>query len=158
MATYYTTYAYAKGRFGLDFLFSLLADQIDEASTTDTAKEADIQAYIEAEIEKIDAFIDAACVKQVDVPVATTNKSFGLLEAIAEALILRKVASHTQQDDIPSKLENEYIAAMRQLGQIMRGELAIAQTGQTGPSTAGDSIAISEPEETPFHTDLSDAW
>lgn len=66
--------------------------------------------------------------------------------------------SYTQQDDLPTKVENEYIGAMRTMAQIMRGELVIAQDGQVGPSDDGESIVVSAAEATPFHTDMEDAW
>jgi len=154
---HYTNYAYVEGRLGEEFLLDILEDQIPDG-TADGAELTVIEAYVEAECVKIDALIDGACVKQIAVPVESTNKSFGLLKGVAEALILRKVASHTQHDDVPSKIENEYVSAMRTLGQIMRGELTIAQDGQTGPSTDGDTMAVSESEESPFHTDMEEAW
>jgi hypothetical protein len=154
---YYTNYAFVTGRFGAEFLSNILADQIPDG-TTDALIETVLSVYVEAEIVKIDAQIDAACVRQIAVPVATTNSSFGMLQGIAEALVMRKIASHTQHDDIPSKIENEFISAMRQLGQLARGELVIAQPGQVGPSADGDSVVISDPETTPFHIDMETSW
>jgi len=156
--TVYTTYEFVKGRLGLPMLLDILSEQIEDGAATEDEQEEDIQRYIEAEIVKIDALIDSACIKQIEVPVLSTNKSFGILVEIAESLILRKVATHTQHDDIPTKIENAYIAAMRTLGQIMRGELVLARDGQTGPSDDGDSISVSDPETSPFQTDMEDAW
>ena len=154
---YYTSYSYVEGRFGLPFLTDLLSDQIPD-DTADNAIQGVLSAYIEAEIAKIDALIDAACIRQITVPVSTTNKAFAILKGVAEALILRKVASHTQQDDIPSKIENEFVASMRTLGQIMRSEMILTQEGQTGPGNSNDAMKISDPEETPFHISMEDAW
>jgi hypothetical protein len=154
---HYTNYAFVTGRFGAEFLSNILSDQIPDG-TTDALIPTVLGVYIEAEIVKIDALIDAACVRQITVPVPTTNASFGMLQGIAEALIMRKIASHTQHDDIPSKIENEYVTAIRMLGQLTRSELLIAQPLQTGPSAAGDSMTISAPEKNPFHVDLDTAW
>jgi hypothetical protein len=152
---HYTNYAFVRGRWGL--LPDLLADQIPDG-TTDALIETVLSVYVEAEIVKIDAQIDAACVRQIAVPVATSNSSFGMLKGIAEALLMRKIASHTQHDDIPSKIENEYVTAIRMLGQLARGELVIAQPGQVGPSDAGDSMIVSAAETLPFHIDMETSW
>lgn len=152
----YTNYAFVKGRLGLEFLEDILNAQI--YGVDESQYEATIQAYVEEEIGKIESLIDAACIRQTTVPVPSTNKSYGILVNIAEALIIRKILSYTQQDDLPAKVENEYIGAMRTLTQIMRGDLTIAQDGQTGPSDDGDSMAISTPEADPFHTNMEEAW
>jgi hypothetical protein len=154
---HYTNYAFVTGRHGAEFLSNILADQIPDG-TTDALIPTVLGVYVEAEIVKIDAQIDAACVRQIAVPVATSNSSFGMLKGIAEALIMRKIASHTQHDDIPSKIENEYVTAIRMLGQLARGELVIAQPGQVGPSDAGDSMIVSAAETLPFHIDMETSW
>lgn len=154
---HYTNWDFVLGRFGLEFLSNILADQIPDG-TTDALISTVLETYVEAEIVKIDAQVDSACVRQIAVPVDTANSSFGMLQGIAESIILRKIASHTQHDDIPSKIENEYVTAIRMLGQLARGELVVAQPGQVGPSATGDSMFVSEPEATPFHVDMEGVW
>ena len=153
----YTNYAFVTGRYGAEFLSNILADQIPDG-TTDALIPTVLGVYVDAEIVKIEAQIDAACVRQITVPVPSTNASFGMLQGIAESMIMRKIASHTQHDDIPSKIENEYVTAIRMLGQIARGELVIAQAGQIGPNPDGDSMIVSDAETTPFHIDMETAW
>lgn len=154
---YYTNFAFVVSRFSLDILYDLLADLIPDG-TEEEDREAIIEAWVEAEIVKIDSLINASCAKQVDIPVSTDNPSFGMLRDIAESYIIRKVASHTQHDDLPSKIENDFAVAALTLRQIQRGEIVLTQDDQTGPNPEGDSVTVSDAETSPFHIDMEDAW
>ena len=154
---HYTNYAFVLNRLGLEFLRDILASQIPDGTEDDDVSTV-LGVYIETQIAKIDAQIDSACVGQLAVPIEATNPSFAMLEGIAEALIKRWIASHTQHDDIPSKIENEYVTAIRMLGQLARKELLLNQDAQTAPTDDAESILVSAPETTPFHVDLDTAW
>lgn len=157
---HYTNWAFVRDRLGLDALRDLLSEQvtayIDESAITDA-----LETYVEAEIVRIDQLIDAAVVKHASVPVATTNPSFGMLQDVAEAIILRKLYAHSQQDSLPQKIVEGYSASVQTLQRIATGQYTIAENAATGPSTLGDSVFVfteDVKDGESFHQDLSNVW
>ena len=139
----YTDYAWVKGRIGFDVLKQFLSDQVSNTSASDTVIDTELDTYVEDKlIAQIDARIDSACVVQVTVPVESTNKSFGLLEGIGEALLIRAVYAHSKHGDVPPKIENAWIQANMDLRAISTGKLLLVQDDDDGPGEDGDSVAV----------------
>lgn len=156
----YTTYAWVKTRIKFDRLKEFLEDQITDADDSTSAIDTELDDYVEDNvITQVESQINVACRKQVDVPVVSTNLCFGMLVNIARAMTLREVFAHSKHNEVPPKIENAFIAAIRQLGQIARGELDLTSDTETGPLTDGDSMRIDvTTDDDTFETQLTDEW
>ena len=157
----YVTYEWVDARVGHDLIVDLLSKQLTTAGEAPEVVDTQLKAYVEEEIvEQIDSRINAACVKQTDIPVPTTNPSFAMLRGIARALLLREVYAHSSHDEIPPKIENAYVDAVQQLSQIQRGLITFADDGDTGPGTDGSSLDVSVLDSSgdSWDEDLYDTW